>query len=47
MEVSNSMEKEMCLKAAREAIKKYGIREIIHTDKGRVAITIAIGYIKV
>ncbi|HDK27881.1 MAG TPA: hypothetical protein ENG48_12445 [Candidatus Atribacteria bacterium] len=35
MEVSNSSEKEMCLDATREAIKKYGIPEIIHTDKGR------------
>jgi len=35
MEVSNSMGKEMCLEAAKEAIKRYGVPEIIHTDKGR------------
>ena len=35
MDISNSMGKEMCLEAAKEAIKKYGFPEIIHTDKGR------------
>ena len=35
MDISNSMGKEMCLEAAKEAIKRCGVPEIIHTDKGR------------
>jgi len=35
IKLSNSLSEEFCIKAAKEAVTKYGAPEIVHTDKGK------------
>jgi len=34
-EISNNMDENFCIEAAKKAIKKYGAPKIIHTDRGK------------
>jgi len=35
LEISNTLDEQLCLEAARKAIAKYGVPHVIHTDRGK------------